>query len=225
MSANTKTNNEAGFTLVELNITIGLMAIMGITLIAIFTSFIVSITRSNYKIEMTNDSQNLLRVMVEELRYGAGVRQTNTISDANGPAGGWNTGNTNFVIITAVPAETTAHDFIIDPVTGNPYLNEYVYYKSGTKLMKRTLANTTATGNSSKTSCPSNLASAACPADRTLVDGLSSIAFGLYDQDNAVTTNPLSARSVKIDLGLRKTTFGTALTFDNSVRITLRNTF
>ena len=174
---------------------------------------------------MTNDSLNLLRVLVEELRYGAGVRQTNSIADANGPAGGWNTGNTNFVIITAVPAETTAHDFITDPVTGSPYLNEYVYYKSGSALMKRTLANPSAAGNSSKTSCPTAFASTTCPADRVLVTDLNTIAFSLYDQDNVTITNPLNARSIKIDLGLRKTTFGTALTFDNSVRVTLRNTF
>lgn len=174
---------------------------------------------------MTNDSQNLLRTMVEELRNGAGVRQTNTITDPNAPAGGWNTGNTNFVIITAVPAQNTSNQYIIDPATGRPYFNEYVYYKQDTFLYKRTLAHPNATGNKLKTSCPESLATAACPADRKLVETLKTMLFTFYDQDDVLTIDPLLARSIKIDLILEKKTFGDPLTFDNSIRTTLRNTF
>lgn len=214
-----------GFTIVELNITILLLALMGITLLSIFGSFIVNSTRTNYMIEMTNDSQNLLRVMVEELRYGAGVRQTNTIDDANAPGGGWNTDDTNFVIITAVPALDTGNDYIIDVATGEPYMNEFVYYRQGSFLYKRTLANPDALGNRFKTSCPPASATTACPADRKLIETINAMTFTLYDQDNALTTDPLLARSVKIDLTLAKNTFGTPVTFDNSIRTTLRNTF
>ena len=223
MSANIK-KDQRGFTLIELNTSITLMAVLGISFLTVFTSFIVTTTRINYSIDMTNQSQGLLRVLVEELRYGAGVRQTNAIVDPNNAAG-WNTGNTNFVIITAVPALTATNDYIIDPITGGPYLNEYVYYKQDQLLYKRTLAHPDATGNRSKTSCPPASATTSCPADRQLVEGLQSIAFSLYDQDDAATADPLLARSVKIDLTLSKNTFGTPLTFDNSVRTTLRNTF
>src|SRR5688572_7209001 len=105
-------------TIVELTIVITLMAIISISFMTVFTSFIVTSTRQNLEIEMTNDSQNLLRTMVEELRYGAGVRQTNTIIDANAPGGAWNTSDTNFVIITAVPVQDSGGQFIIDPDTG-----------------------------------------------------------------------------------------------------------
>lgn len=216
--------NMHGFTLVELNLTMALMAFMAAGFLTIFTSFIVTTTRINYSIELTNQSQGLLRVLVEELRYGAGVRQTNTIPDPHN-ATGWNTGNTNFVIITAVPALTSTNQYIIDPITGGPYFNEYVYYKQGSLLYKRTLANPDAVGNRSKTSCPPASATSSCPADRQLVDGLNSIVFTLYDQDNVITANALNARSIKIDLSLQKKTFGSALTFNNSVRVTLRNDF
>ncbi len=208
----------------ELNTTIALMAILGVAFMAIFTTLITTTNRINNSIEMTNQSQSLLRILVEELRYGAGVRQTNAISDPNNISG-WNTGNSNFVIITAVPALTTSNAYIIDPISGGPYLNEYVYYRQGALLYKRTLANTSAVGNRSNTSCPPASVSASCPADRQLVNGLDSIVFSLYDQDNAATSNLLLARSVKIDLTLQKKTFGSALIFDNSVRTTLRNNF
>lgn len=216
---------QGGFTIVELNITMALMAIVAVSFLAIFTNFLVASSRTNATIEMTSESQNLLRVMVEELRYGAGVRQTNSITDPNGPGGGWNTGNANFVIITAVPAQDSSNQYIIDPVTGGPYLNEFVYYKSGTKLYKRTLAHPSATGNKLKTSCPESLASSSCPADRELAENIDTMSFTLYDQDDVLTTDAVNARSIKIDLSLQKKTFGSPLIFDNSIRITLRNTF
>ncbi len=174
---------------------------------------------------MSVDSQNLLRVTVEALRYGAGVRQNNTIADINAPTGGWSTGNANFVIIIAVPAFDSSRDYIIDSATGGPYLNELVYYKNGSTLMQRALAHPDASGNTLQTSCPENLASPSCPADKKLTDNLKSMTFTLYDQDNASTNDPLQARSIKIDLVMERDTFGAPLTLDNSIRITLRNTF
>ena len=225
MSANINrlAKNTAGFTLVELTMTIGLMAVLAIGFMAIFTNYLVTNTRLNASIAMTGDSQALLRTMVEELRYGAGVRQTNTIVDPNGPGGGWNTGNTNFVIITAVPATDSDNEYIIDPLTGGPYLNEFVYYKQNTDLYKRTLAHPGAAGNTKTTSCPTKTPS--CPADRKLVENLDAINFTLYDQDNLQTGVAALARSVKIDLGLSKKTFGAPVRFDNSIRVTLRNNF
>lgn len=217
--------DQHGFTIVELNITMTLMAIVAVSFMAIFTNFLVTSTRTNASIQMTHDSQNLLRVMVEELRYGAGVRQTNSITDPNAPSGGWNTGNTNFVIITAVPALDSSNNYITDPNTGYPYENEFVYYKSGDILYKRTLANPSATGNTLKTSCPPSIASSSCPADRELAEGIDTMTFTLYDQDNNLTTTATNARSIKIDLSLQKNTFGTPLRFDNTIRITLRNNF
>lgn len=189
------------------------------------TDYFVSITRNNLLIDMTVDSQNLLRTAVEELRYGAGVRSSNAIADANEPGGGWTTSNANFVIIIAVPAIDSDGDYIINTDTGSPYNNELVYFKQGTTLYKRTLAHPSATGNSMTTTCPQASSSPSCPADIRLHEHVNDMIFTLYDQDNASTTDPLLARSVKIDLSLEQDTFGDPLVLDNSVRVTLRNTF
>lgn len=220
MSDNTK-----GFTIPELVISITLIGIISVSLLAIFVNYFTIITRNNIVIDMTVDSQNLLRSTVEELRYGAGVRQANTIADSNGPPGGWNTSNANFVIIIAVPAIDKNRNYIIDSDTGNPYNNELVYFKEGTTLYKRTLANPNANGNSLQTSCPSANASPSCPADKKLIEHIKSMVFTLYDQDDATTDNPLLARSVKIDLLLERDTFGEPLKLENSIRVTLRNNF
>lgn len=225
MSDNTKhKRRQAGFTIVELLVAISLLGIISVSLIATFSNYLSIITRNSRSNELTAESQNLLRATVEELRYGAGVRQTNTITDPNAP-GGWNTSNSSFVIIIAMPAVDTANNYIIDPDTGSPYNNELVYFKEGTTLYKRTLANPLAVGNKVVTSCPSGAVTTTCPADRLLTPNTSSFSFELYDQDNTLTPDPLLARSININLLLERDTFGEPISFDNNIRITLRNQF
>lgn len=222
MSDNT---NQAGYTLPELLISISLIGIISVSLIAVITNYFVIITRNNITVDMTVDSQNLLRTTVEELRYGAGVRASNTIIDPHGPGGGWNTSNANFVIIIATPAVDVNDQYIIDSSTGAPYYNELVYFKQGTNLYKRILANPGASNNKLNTTCPAAQATASCPADRLLNEFTDDMIFTLYDQDDGITTNPLLARSVKIDLLLKRDTFGEPLNLSNTIRTTLRNRF
>jgi prepilin-type N-terminal cleavage/methylation domain-containing protein len=216
--------SHGGYTLTELVIAISLIGIISVSIFTIFLNYFTLIARNNIIIDMTVDSQSLLRTAVEELRYGAGVRDSNTIADSNQPSG-WNTSNSNFVIIIAVPAVDSARNYIIDPLTGGPYMNELVYFKQDNTLYKRILANPSASGNSLTTSCPAASASTSCPADRKLMDFVEDMVFTLYDQDNAVTVDPLLARSIKIDLSMERETFGQPLELQNSIRITLRNTF
>ncbi|MEX0881357.1 MAG: hypothetical protein WEC17_02230 [Candidatus Saccharimonadales bacterium] len=218
-------NKNLGYTVPELTISIVILGILIVSLFSFSTYYFTNVTRYNSFVEMSADAQNLLRATVEQLRYGAGVRQSNTVSDPNAPVGGWNTSNASFVIIIAVPAIDSDRNYIIDSATGSPYNNELVYFKDGTTLYRRTLAHPDAVGNTLKTSCPEALSSPSCPADNKLVENLDSMVFTLYDQDDATTTDPLLARSVKIDLGLEKKSFGNPLTLDNSIRVTLRNQF
>lgn len=214
-----------GFTTVELMVVVTVTSIMLLAFLAIFTNYFVIITKNNAQMDMTVNSQNLLRSTVDTLRVGGGVRQSNSISDPNAPPGGWNTSNANFVIIIASPALNSSHNYIIDEATGSPYMNELVYFKDGDNLKQRALANPDAVGNSLQTSCPAALASPTCPADKVLAEFVKTMVFTLYDQDNNSTTDPLLAQSVKIDLGMERTSFGSTFTLDNSIRVTLRNRF
>lgn len=216
---------QAGFTITELVISVSLLGIVSVSLLAITMNYLVLITRNSVLVDMTVGSQNLLRSVVEELRYGAGVRESNSITDPNAPATGWNTSNDNFVIIIAVPALNASNEYIIDPLTGSPYNNEFVYFKNGEALHKRILAHPDATGNTAKTSCPADLAGSSCPSDIELINHAKSMLFTLYDQDDNLTVDPLLARSVQIDLALERNSFGDPLALDNSIRITLRNKF
>ncbi|OGL34707.1 hypothetical protein A3F65_03360 [Candidatus Saccharibacteria bacterium RIFCSPHIGHO2_12_FULL_47_16b] len=228
MSANRKklaSQKQAGYTVPELTIATTVTAILFIAFLAAMTNYFFTITRNNAAIDMTVNSQNLLRNTVEALRLGDGVRQSNSINDPNAPPGGWNTSNDDFVIVIAEPAKDANREYIIDPLTGTPYINEVVYYKSGSLLLKRTLANPNAAGNTAVTSCPSEIATPECPADSILAEYVDSMVFSFYDQDGISTSDPLLARSIKIDLSMKRTTFASPLTLDNSIRVTLRNRF
>lgn len=217
--------SQKGFTLVEVLVAVSLMAIIGIVFLGLSTNYFVVITRNNELAEMTVNSQNLLRSTVENIRYGDGVRQTNQITDANAPVGGWNTNNNIFVIIIAVPAVNGSHAYIIDPLTGSPYMNELVYYKNGTTLMQRKLANPSAPGNSLSTTCPASLATASCTADPELATYVSSMIFTLYDQNAAQTSAPSLARSVAITLNMQRNGPTQPLNLTTNIRVTLRNRF
>lgn len=214
-----------GFTVVELLVGISVGSILFIAFMVAISNQFALIIKNNANIEMSNTAQNLLRTTVENLRNGDGVRQTNSISDANAPVGGWNTSNNNFVVVIDTPALDSSHNYIIDPNSGDPYMNELVYYKSGISLLVRQLANPSANGNSVKTSCPAAQASPGCLADADLGDYFQSMSFNLYDQDNVATNDPAAARLIKINLTMQRTVFGEVINLNNTIAVTLRNRF
>lgn len=221
---NTKTIN--GFTTVELLVVLSVMMIISLTVFGVATGFFNTLTRNNARTEMTVASQNLLRSTVENLRYGDGIRQTNQIADSNAPVGGWNTSNSSFVVIIAVPALDSSNNYIIDDDTGSPYMNELVYYKNGSTLMRRRLANPNATGNNVLTSCPPAIATNSCPADITMADYVKSMLFTLYDQDGVQTNTPSEARSINIRLEMQRySNTSKPIDLTTNLRVTLRNRF
>lgn len=225
MSANKVFRRQGGFTLVEVTLVVAVLGIVAVTFTGVIAHYFVVISRTNAQTEMTITAQNLLRSTVENIRFGDGVRQTNQLADANAPSGGWNTSNSSFVIIIAVPALDNSRQYIIDPDTGSPYMNELVYYKDGKKLMERILANPAATGNRLHTTCPATLASSSCPADPELADYVNTMTFTLYDQNHNTTTVPADARSVAIALNMQRNAPGDPLNVNSNIRVTLRNRF
>lgn len=209
----------------ELTIVVSVTSIVAVVFLGIISNYFVIITRNNELTDMTINSQNLLRTTVENIRFGNGVEQTNSIADPNAPSGGWNTSNSSFVIVIPVPAEDSTKNYLMNPSTGDPYMNELVYYKNGSTLMQRVLANPAAVGNTTHTTCPAALASATCRADAQLATYVSSMTFTLYDQDAAPTTTTAQARSVKINLTMQRNAPISPLSLSNTIRVTLRNRF
>jgi prepilin-type N-terminal cleavage/methylation domain-containing protein len=214
---------QQGMTIIELLVVIAVISILIVPATYFIIYFYGGVLKNSIRANLAIESSSLLRSVVEELRVSSGVRSANTIADANAPAGGWTTSNSSLVLIVATPVLDNSNNYVIDSSTGDPYNNEIVYFVTGNTLYKRYLADTAATGNRYKTSCPTALASAGCPPDIILSNHFQDMSFVFYDQDDAVTTTLTSARSMKLVLDMQRQAFGETIGFQNDIRITMRN--
>jgi type II secretory pathway pseudopilin PulG len=216
-------HQQAGMTVAELVIAIAIIGLLIIPATFVIVYFYGGTVQNSLQARLAVESENVLRVMVDELRVSSGIRSTNTITDPNAPVGGWTTSNASLVLIISTPVIDLSNDYVIDTLTGDPYQNELVYFATNGILYKRYLANASAPGNRYKTSCPAASSSASCPADVVLSRHFDAMNFEFYDQDDAITTSHADARSIKMTLQMKDTTFGRTATFSNNIRITLRN--
>ncbi len=215
---------QAGVTIVELLVVIGIASALLVSFMTVSLYMYGDTVRSSVYAQLANESQTVLHSIVEELRQSSAIRTNNANPDSNAPGGGWTTSDSNLILIISTPVVDSSNNFVIDPITGYPYHNEIIYFASGTKLYKRILANTNATGNTKKTSCPQASATATCPPDILLSDRFKGMSFVFYDQDDDVTTNIPLARSIKLTIQMERKVFSKTLTFDNNIRVTIRNT-
>ena len=215
--------NQAGVTLVELIVVIGISSVLLLSFMTISVYLYGDTVRTSLYAQLATESQTVLRSVVEELRQSSAIETTNKNPDANAPGGGWTTSNSSLILIISTPALDSSNNFIIDPNTGYPYQNEIIYFSSGTQLYKRFVANPAATGNTRKTTCPQASSNSSCPPDILMSKNFKTLSFIFYDQDDAVTTTIPDARSIKLFVQMQRKTFGKTLTFDNNIRITIRN--
>jgi type II secretory pathway pseudopilin PulG len=218
-----KNNKSAGFTITELVLSITVAGILAVILFTATFYYYVNAAQTEASTNLALESQSILTQLTEDMRLADSIASTNTITDSNGPGGGWVTSDPSNIIIIENPAVDTSRNIIYDSSTGSPYRNELVYFVSGTNMYKRTLANSSAVGNTAKTTCPKASASSTCPPDRLFSENVTSITFTFYDASDNTTANATSARSVSLSVNLAKKSFSKNITLSNSTRVTLRN--
>ena len=212
--------NQSGFTITELLVAIAVGSVLSVLMISIFIygygGLLIEQTRAN----MVLDSQLFLRRMTEDIRVANQILPTNTIADSNNISG-WVTSDPANILILTQPAVDSGDNFITDTNTGYPYQNEIVYFGDGENIYRRTLENTSATGNIASTTCPAG--TIGCSPDIKLSEYLKNMTFTFYDINNTVTTLIPDARSVSLTINLEKNIFGRNILVQNTTRMTLRN--
>jgi len=195
--------DETGFTITELLIVIILTSIL--TLIVMLFAF--DLWRSSAIQQAENDTLvtrfNASDTIREFIGSSSGLIIQNSIADTNANVPDPNISGGQFWLpIHAIPGTTSmpasgsyspliyfrrfsqdsSKAYIMNGTS--PYENEYVLYLDGTtkQLMMRTLANPSAAGNSSKTSCPPSLATPSCPADRVIAADVASVATRYFSR-------------------------------------------
>jgi type II secretory pathway pseudopilin PulG len=206
----------AGFTVVEMLVAIILTALLSAVVIDFAFAYWHFAYRQEADQEAMVDRLNASDYLREMLGTSSGLITQNGIADpnANVPDPGQPSGQ-YWAVLHAVPGlkSNSAGDtpllyfrrFSFDSNNNvimngiNPYEDEYVLYSNGPskELRVRSLANTAATGNRLKTSCPPALASAICPADKVLLHNITGVDLQYYSRagntiDYTSSTDPLT---------------------------------
>ena len=90
---------QAGFTITELVIAITVAGILAVAIFIATFDYYADVNRSQASTDMALSSQNILGQMTSDIRLADAISSTNSITDPNGPAGGWVTSNPSNVII------------------------------------------------------------------------------------------------------------------------------
>jgi len=215
--------SQRGFTITELALSITLAGFLTAVIFAATFYYYANVMQAQTSAELGLESQSILGQMTDDIRLADAIASTNNLADSHAPAGGWQTSDPSNVLIIESPATDASRNIIYDDTTGNPYRNEYIYFMSGQNMYKRVLANTSATGNTARTSCPAASASSTCPPDRLFSSNLSNLSFTFYDIDNNTTANAANARSVSLTVNMVRKSFGKNVILNNMTTVTLRN--
>ncbi len=215
--------DESGLTLVELVVAITLSSI-AIYLMMTATIYVYGHMNSERsKSEMIRNSQILLTQISNDLRVGDRILSTGVLADPNSPAGGWVTSDPADTLIVSIPVTDRDGEFVIDPVTGNPYQHEAVYFNDDDTMFKRIIISDDAitAGGVQSNSCPTQ--TALCRKDNEITPDVESLLFTFYDGGGVVVTDATQAKSILVTINLKKRVYGRDLFTTNSARITLRN--
>lgn len=252
--------NQKGFTISELLVVIVVSSLLMGLVFNFFWQYWQYAERSQSDLDTFTSRLDVGDFIREAVGTSTGLITQNSIEDTNANVPDPVAGSTFWLTIHAVPSTITlsaadqpvlyfkrfsqnsSRQIIYNGTT--PYEDEYVIYlNSGGELRVRTLANPSATGNAAATSCPPALATASCPSDRMLIDGIQSIERQYFSRSgNLIDYTPVYdpelgayvegpdfpvVEVVEYTLNVAKTpsTQSTATTKSSTIiRIALRNT-
>ncbi len=218
-------DNEAGFTIIEVVVSVVLVAIM----ITVITGFGLS-TLSSYSIntaraELLGDARLATDIVNRDIRLSANVDEANRIDDNNAPNApddtlSWQSDEN--VLVLATPAEDTDGNILFaDASNYVTEKNNHIYYVENGELRRRVLAADVAE-NSAVTTCPPEQASEDCPADSVFAENVATFQLRYVDRLGEETTVD-NARAVEMVLELAAERFGRTIEVNQESRMVFRN--
>lgn len=218
--------NQEGFTLIEMLTATLVSAIILIGMMTFMVNSMVNNSVTSARADLLREAQLALDVIVKDIRLSASVDINNRISDANSPdaatTGGLGWGSDQDTLVLATAAEDTSGNIIFaDAAHYITEKNNIVYYITDAKLYKRTIA-ADLPNNDFITSCPPEIATSVCPADRLSIDNAQNLTFRYFDASN-IEVDPVAARSVEVELRLYDVKYGRPVEVSYKTRTVFRN--
>ncbi|MBA2279101.1 prepilin-type N-terminal cleavage/methylation domain-containing protein [Candidatus Saccharibacteria bacterium] len=217
--------NQSGFTIVEMIVAATLSGIVIIAIMTFLTNTIVNNSISSARADLLREAQLALDLLSKDIRLSANVDEFNRWPDANAPSApaneySWEADTDTLILATA--ANDQYQDVIFeDALHYITYKNNNIYFIENGSLYKRTLAADSPL-NGALTSCPAASATTLCPADKKLVDGVTGLTVR-YVNSFDVDVPPGEARSVEVTITLLKEKFNRDITAEYITRSVFRN--
>lgn len=215
-------SNHAGFTLVEMLVTLTIMGILSLTLANFIADWLQTETLAQKRSDLLSSAETALDTATTDIRLSGDADQNNRWPDANAPGGqfGWQSNSQTLVLAKA--ATDKRHNVIFsDPAKYITQKDNEIYYLSGTTLYRRTLASTDAS-DSATTTCPPAVASNSCPSDTTIASGVTNFSVAYYDANENVVS-PSDARSIQLNITVSAKQDNKTITATYSTRMVFRN--
>lgn len=213
---------QAGYTLVELLVTMVIVSILSLTIVAFFSSWLQVASLAQSRADLLTNAENALDTITTDIKLSGSVDTNNRWADPNAPGGsyGWTSGS-QVLILAKIATDSTNNVIYSDPAKYISQKDNEIYFLSGTTLYRRTLASDSAT-DAAVTTCPSALSSSTCPADTVVATGVSNFTATYYDASENIVA-PASARSVQLSITISSSTGGKTASATYSTRMVFRN--
>jgi prepilin-type N-terminal cleavage/methylation domain-containing protein len=223
---------QAGYTLVEMLVAISMATVLVLAVGTFASNSVVSINQDYNKTLVLSNTKEAVNIVARQIRLARSVMASNVIADANAPSApsnqfSWSgAAGSGSSLILAVPSHSSDGSVIYtDGTHTSIYTDNVIFYLDSTtkKLYKRTLKNTSATGNAAVTTCPPSKATASCPADSDVVDDVANLSTIYLKADGTTTTIPNNTEAVNYTVTETRTIGGRSYAGTYSTIATLRN--
>lgn len=214
-----------GLTIVELLVVISVTTILIIVVTGFMMVNLQESTLATARGNMLRETQQSLDLAANDIRLSANADTNNRWADVNSPSGGsnqfsWQSNSSTLVLATAAEKSDGTVIFA-DAKNYITEKNNIVYFVKDGTLYKRTVASPVA-NNGDKTSCPINLASTNCPADKPLLQNISAFTV-LYKDGQNNNVAPTDARSIELNVTANKKIYSKDLNVSYKTRMVFRN--
>lgn len=216
---------EAGFTLVELVITMVLIGILSLTLPNFIATWLQASTAAQARSNLLGDAENALDTVNTDIRLSGAADQNNRWPDPNAPNApsdeySWQS-SSNTLILAKAAVDANNNIIFSDPAKYISQKDNEIYYLSGSTLYRRTLASSDP-NDAAVTTCPPADATPSCPADTTIATDVTNFSVEYYDANEQQVT-PNDARSIQLAITLQSTENGHTISASYNTRMVFRN--
>lgn len=220
-----KIRDSFGISIVELLITLSVISILSLVIMNFMVNWLQQYIVTQNRTQLLMQAQDTLDLVTNDIRLSSAADTQNRILDANAPDApnnmqSWTSGESQLVLATA--AEDEASNIIFsDPAQYISEKNNVIYFVQDEVLYRRILA-ADVDGNKATTTCPPDLSGPDCPSDRKMAEGVVNFSVRYFNIHNEEVL-PNNARSIQMEITLRKRAFGQTIESSDRTRMVFRN--